>query len=94
MRQRNVRPTHPGEFIKEDFLKPLGMTQRQLAEKTGYELKAINRLVNGHCSVTADMAIALEKALGMPAYFWLEAQNRLDLFEARQRLEQKQASSA
>ncbi len=85
MTQRTRRPTTPGEILQEEFLAPLEMTQRQLAQKTGYEIKAINRLVKGRTRVTADMAVALEDTLGASARFWLNLQMEVDLFDARQK---------
>jgi addiction module HigA family antidote len=74
-------------------LLPLGITQQQLADQIGYEVKAINRLVNGRTRVTADMALALERALGSSARFWLNLQTELDLFDARQRATQAALSA-
>ena len=58
---RRREPTRPGEILREEFLIPLGMTQRQLAAHLGCDVKVINRIVNGRSSVTAEMALKLAR---------------------------------
>ena len=65
MRRRRP-PTRPGEILHEEFLLPLGMTQKQLADHVGCDVKVINRIVNGRTSVTAEMALKLAAALQTP----------------------------
>ena len=72
------RPTAPGEILNEEFLKPLGMTQKELADHLGCDVKVIHRIVNGRTSVTAEMAIKLGAALRMSPEFWLNAQQAVD----------------
>ena len=79
-------PTTPGEILKEEFLKPLGMTQAELAAHLRCDVKVINRIVNGRSAVTADMAIRLGAALRMSPEFWLNAQQAVDIYEASRRL--------
>jgi addiction module HigA family antidote len=80
------RPTSPGEILAEEFLRPLGMTQRELATHIGHDVKVINRIVNGRSSITAEMALKLASALGTSPDFWLNAQKAVDLYEARMAL--------
>jgi antitoxin HigA-1 len=75
-------PTTPGEILSEEFLKPLGMTQRQLAEHIRCDVKVINRLINARTAVTAEMAIKLSRALGTTPEFWLNAQQAVNLYKA------------
>ena len=75
-------PTTPGEILNEEFLKPLGMTQKDLADHIGCDVKVVNRIVNGRTSVTAEMAIRLGAALRMSPEFWLNAQQAVDIFHA------------
>ena len=75
-------PTHPGEMLLEEFLKPLGMTQADLAEKIGVSYPRINELVRGKRGVTPDTALRLEKLFGMEAQFWLNLQLAWDLYHA------------
>ena len=84
MISRSRKPTTPGEILKEEFLVPLNMTQRQLAEHLGCDVKVVNRIVNGRTSVTAEMALKLGAAFKMTAEFWLNAQKAVDLYEAAQ----------
>ena len=79
-------PTTPGEILREEFLKPLRMTQADLATHLGCDVKVVNRIVNGRCAVTAEMAIRLGAAFRMLPEFWLNAQQAVDLYEASKRL--------
>lgn len=79
---RRRQPTTPGEILREEFLVPLGMTQRELADHLGCDVKVINRIINGRSSVTAEMALKLGAAFRTSAEFWLNAQQAVDLHEA------------
>ncbi|MFI5335074.1 MAG: HigA family addiction module antitoxin [Chlamydiales bacterium] len=77
------KPTSPGEILSEEFLKPLEMSQRELAEHLGCDYKVINRIVNEKTSVTPEMAIKLGAAFNTTPDFWLNAQMALDLWSLR-----------
>ena len=79
-------PTTPGEILNEEFLKPLGLTQAELASHIGCDVKVVNRIVNGRSSVTAEMAIRLGAALRMSPEFWLNAQQAVDIYHATRRI--------
>lgn len=79
-------PTTPGEILNEEFLKPLGLTQSALADHLGCDVKVVNRIVNGRCAVTAEMAIRLGAALRMSPEFWLNAQQAVEIYRATKRL--------
>jgi len=81
------RPTHPGEFIREDILIELNLTQAELAEKLGVSRRSINQLVNEKRSVTADMALRLGKFTNTSPQMWLNLQTAVDLWEASQSTE-------
>ncbi len=83
MNQRTRKPTSPGELLHEEFLGPMGLTQKRIAEHIGCDVKVINRIVNGRTSITAEMALKLGAALGTTPEFWLNAQKAADLFSAR-----------
>ena len=85
MRQRRP-PTRPGEILHEEFLLPLGMTQKQLADHVGCDVKVINRIVNGRTSVSAEMALKLAATFRTTPEFWLNAQKAVDLYNASTRL--------
>ncbi|MCI5066559.1 HigA family addiction module antitoxin [bacterium] len=78
------KPTSPGEILREEFLVPMGLTQKELADHLGCDIKVINRIVNERGSVTADMALKLGAAFDMSPEFWLNAQRALDLYNAKQ----------
>ena len=75
-------PTTPGEILREEFLEPLGMTQKQLADHLGCDVKVINRLVNARTSLSAEMALKLGAAFATTPGFWLNAQKAVDLHRA------------
>jgi len=80
-------PTRPGEILDEEFLKPLHITQKQLADHIGCDVKVINRIVNHRTSISAETAVKLAFALGTSPEFWLNAQQAVDLFYARKKIE-------
>ncbi len=84
--KRTREPTRPGEILREEFLAPLGMTQKQLADHLGCDVKVINRLVNGRTSISAEMALKLGAAFRTSAGFWLNAQKATDLFQAERKV--------
>ena len=75
-------PTGPGELLKEEFLTPLGLTQKQLADHVGCDVKVINRIVNGRSAVTAPMALKLAATFNTTPEFWLNAQEAVDIWRA------------
>ena len=78
-------PPHPGETLKEFYLDPYGLSIRQMAKALGVSHSALSRLVSTQASVTPDMAIRLERAVGLTAGAWLGMQQDRDLWEALQR---------
>ncbi len=77
-------PTHPGEMLLEEFLNPLGLTQRELADAIQVPYQRINEIVNGRRSVTPSTALRLAKFFGMSADFWINLQLRWDLYHTQQ----------
>jgi len=75
-------PTHPGEILSEEFLKPMGLAQTELAEKMGVSYPRINELIHGKRGITPDTALRLERLFGMEAQFWLNLQLAWDLHHA------------
>ena len=76
------KPTPPGEILQEEYLSPLGLTQKELADHIDYDVKVINRLINGRTRVTAPLALKLAAALNTTPEFWLNAQKAVDIYEA------------
>lgn len=77
------KPTSPGEILHEEFIKPLGITQKELSIHLGCDYKVINRIVNERASVTPELAIKLAAALETTPDFWLNAQMAIDLWSLR-----------
>jgi antitoxin HigA-1 len=84
-------PTPPGEMLREEFLKPLGLTQAELAEKLGMARVALNAIINGKRSITPATAMRLAKALGTTPEFWINGQIAVDLYRAEHDAEQIRA---
>ena len=77
-------PTHPGEMLLEEFLLPMHITQRELAEAIQVPYQRINEIVNGKRGVTPSTALRLAKFFGMTPAFWMNVQLRWDLYWAQQ----------
>lgn len=73
-------PTHPGEMLLEEFLKPMGLSQTELAGKMGVSYPRVNELIHAKRGVTPDTALRLEQLFGMEAQFWLNLQLAWDLY--------------
>lgn len=80
------KPTTPGEILHEEFLQPLAMSQKDLADHLRCDVKVINRIVNGRTSVTAEMALKLGASFRTSPDFWLNAQKAVDVYKARAHL--------
>lgn len=78
----NRPPTHPGEMLLEEFIKPLNITQTELAQKLGVSYPRLNEIIKGRRSVTPDTALRLSRVLGMSADFWLGLQQDWNLWHA------------
>ncbi len=78
----NRPPTHPGEMLLEEFIKPFNITQTKLAQKLGVSYPRLNEVIKGRRSVTPDTALRLSQVLGMSADFWLGLQQDWDLWHA------------
>ena len=87
---RNRPPTHPGEMLLEEFVKPLGLTQAELSRRLGVSYPRLNEIIKGRRSVTPDTALRLSRVLGMSADFWLGLQQDWDLWNAMNSPEAKQ----
>jgi addiction module HigA family antidote len=76
------QPTHPGNIIKEDYLKPLSITIQVMAAILGVSRKTLSKIINEHGSVTPDMALRLSKAFDTTPELWLNLQKNYDLWHA------------
>ena len=82
-------PPHPGEFVREVYLTPFGISARQVAASLGVSASTFNRLLNGESNVSPQMALRLSKALGRSPESWLSMQDDYDLWHARQSVDLK-----
>lgn len=76
-------PTHPGEMLRDEFLTPMGLTQRELADGIHVPYQRVNELVNGKRGVTPHTALRLAKFLGTTPDVWMNVQLRWDLYHAQ-----------
>src|SRR5438046_9665453 len=76
-------PTHPGEMLAEEFLNPMGVSQRQLADAIHVPYQRINEIVNRRRGITPSTALRLSKFFGTSADFWLNLQLRWELHQAQ-----------
>lgn len=86
MLPKHRKPTHPGEILLEEFLKPNGMTQVKLAEKMGVPIQRINTLINEKRDVTPETAILLSWVFKTSPEFWMNLQTAYDLYLAQEDL--------
>jgi addiction module HigA family antidote len=81
---RTVRPTHPGEMLREDFMPDYALTVAGLAGALSVTRQTINELVRERRALSPEMALRLARLFGNSADFWLNAQRAVDLWEAEQ----------
>ncbi|HJW85692.1 MAG TPA: HigA family addiction module antitoxin [Candidatus Brocadiaceae bacterium] len=77
-------PPHPGEFIREIYLEPLGISYRTVAAKLKVAPSTFNRLIKGQSNISSEMALRLSKTLGRTPESWLIMQNNYNLWQAKQ----------
>ena len=85
-------PTHPGDMLLEEFLEPMGITQRELAEAIHVPYQRVNEIVNRKRGITPSTALRLAKFFRVSEDFWLSLQLRWDLYRAR-KSEEKEIKS-
>ena len=79
-------PPHPGEFIRETYMNPFGLSCRYLAEQLDIAASTLNRVLKQQNGVSPEMALRLSKALGRSPESWLAMQNSYDLWQTRKRI--------
>jgi addiction module HigA family antidote len=82
---RTVKPTHPGEMLREDFMPDFGLTAASLAEALGVSRQTVNEILRERRSISPAMALMLSRLFGNSPEFWLIAQRSVDLWEANKR---------
>lgn len=74
-----IHPIHPGEILKEEFLKPLAISEYRLAHNINVSPRRINEIVHGQRAITADTALRLGRYFNISAQFWMNLQSRYEL---------------
>jgi len=80
------KPPHPGEFLETRFLKPLKISQTELADALGVSRRRVNELINGRRAITPDTAVRLAMYFGNDAAFWMHLQVAWDMHAAVRRV--------
>ena len=80
--RRKIRPTHPGEMLREDFLPDYGLTVSALAKALGVSRQTMNELLRERRAVSPEMALRLSRLFSNSPEFWLNAQRAVDLWGA------------
>ena len=84
MLPRNRRPTPPGEILRHEFLEPLGLSQKELAQALGVTRVRLSEILRGKRAITPDTAFRLGRFFDTTAEFWLGLQTDLDLWDTLQ----------
>jgi addiction module HigA family antidote len=90
MLKQGMKPTHPGQILKEIYLDPLGINQAVAANNLGITRKTLSMLLNGRQGISAEMALRLGKAFGTTPELWLNMQCNYDLWNAGQKVKLSQ----
>ncbi|MDD5559691.1 HigA family addiction module antitoxin [Candidatus Methylomirabilis sp.] len=88
-RERKVRPTHPGEMLREDFLPDYGLTVSGFAKALGVSRQTANELLRERRAVSPPMALCLSRLFGTSPEFWLNAQRAVDLWDATKSIKKR-----
>ncbi len=83
---KNRKPAHPGEVLLEEFLRPMKLSQVELARRMGVPIQRVNTLINGKRDMTAETAILLARVLKTSSEFWMNLQVATDLYKASKQL--------
>lgn len=83
MRKKLLSPIHPGEILREEFMKPLGLSSNALARRLGVTTARVNEIANERRGITADTALRLARCFSTTPEFWMNLQQRYELEAAR-----------
>ena len=81
---QKMKPSHPGAILREDILKETKLTVTKAAQGLHISRKQLSEIVNESASITAEMAVRLENGFGIPAHFWLDLQNKFDVWKVQE----------
>ena len=79
------QPAHPGAVLREDFIAPIGITQRELADRLKTTFRTVNEILNEKRGVSPDMALRLARFFGTSEELWLNLQDQYDLYRAKEK---------
>jgi addiction module HigA family antidote len=82
---RQLKNIHPGEILKEEFLKPMGISVYRLSKETGLSQTRLSQIIGGKRNITAETAIKIGNYFNIPAVFWVNLQSLYDIEEAGKR---------
>ena len=83
---KNRRPTHPGEILLLEFLRPMGISQTKLALDLDIPIQRVNTVINGKRGITAETALLISRYLKTTPEFWMNLQAACDLYAAQREL--------
>ena len=83
MRKKLLPPIHPGEILREEFMKPLNLSANALAQRLGVTTARVNEIANERRGITADTALRLARCFSTTPEFWMNLQQRYELEAAR-----------
>ena len=86
MRKKLLPPIHPGEILREEFMKPLKLSANALARRLGVTTARVNEIANERRGITADTALRLGRCLSTTPEFWMNLQQRYELEAARREI--------
>lgn len=90
MLKRNLPPAHPGEILKEMFIKERNLTITEVAKGLNVARANLSAIINGHNGISPELAIKLSEAFGNTAQFWINLQNNYELWHAERKVNRAQ----
>lgn len=90
MLKRNLPPSHPGEILKEMFIKERNLTITEVAKGLNVARANLSAVINGHLGISPELAIKLSEAFGNTAQFWVSLQNNYELWHAEKKVNRSQ----
>lgn len=89
MAPKRLPPMHPGEVLREEFMRPMGLSPYAVAKRCDIPRTRIERIINETFGVTADTALRLAKFFGTSPEFWLNMQARFEIETTRHKIERE-----
>jgi antitoxin HigA-1 len=86
MATKKLRPVHPGDILRHDFMEPLNLSAYKLAKELGVSIPTVNEIARGRRAVTAEMALRLSRYFGTTAQLWQNLQSQYDLEIASEKI--------